>query len=67
MLIQINTKIVATTYDSIEADMSSYVHINNKGKDILILGERPTQESDGTTFTAETKQNQIENFVNILL
>ena len=25
------------------ADMSSSVHIDNKGEDILILGERPTQ------------------------
>ena len=25
------------------ADMSSSVHIDNKKKDILILGERPTQ------------------------
>ena len=33
--------------------MSSSVHIDNKGKDILILGKGPTQELDGTTFTAE--------------
>ena len=26
-----------------EADMSSSVHIDNKGKDILILGKEPTQ------------------------
>ena len=31
------------------ADMSSSVHIDNKAKDILILGERPTQGLDGTT------------------
>ena len=29
--------------------MSSSVHIDNKAKDILILGERPTQGLDGTT------------------
>ena len=33
--------------------MSSYVHIDNKGKDILILGEGPTQGLDYTTSTAE--------------
>ena len=36
------------------ADMSSSVHIDNKGKDILILGEGPTQGLDDTTLTAET-------------
>ena len=35
------------------AGMSSSVHINNKGKDILIIGERPTQGLDDTTLTAE--------------
>ena len=34
-------------------DMSSSVHIDNKGKDILILGEGPTQELDDITLTAE--------------
>ena len=33
--------------------MSSFVHIDNKGKDILILGEGPTQGLDDTTLTAE--------------
>ena len=33
--------------------MSSSVHIDNKNKDILILGEGPTQRSDDTTLTAE--------------
>ena len=37
------------------ADISSSVHIDNKGKDILILGEGPTQELDDNTLTAETK------------
>ena len=35
------------------ADMSSSVHIDNKGKDILILGEGPTQGLNDTTLTAE--------------
>ena len=35
--------------------MSSSMHIDNKGKDILILGKGPTQGLDGTTFTAESK------------
>ena len=35
------------------ADMSSSVHIDNKGKVILILGERPTQGLDDTTLTSE--------------
>ena len=37
------------------ADMSSSVHVDNKGKDILILGEGPTQGLDDTTLTAEAK------------
>ena len=37
------------------ADMSSSVHVDNKNKDILILVEGPTQGSDDTTLTAETK------------
>ena len=32
------------------ADMSSSVHIDNKNKDILILGEEPTQGLDDTTL-----------------
>ena len=35
------------------ADMNSSVHIDNKGRDMLILGEWPTQGLDGTTLTAE--------------
>ena len=35
------------------ADMNSSVHICNKGKDILILGDGPTQGLDDTTLTAE--------------
>ena len=37
------------------ADMSSSVYIDNKNKDILILGEGPTQGLDDTTLTAEAK------------
>ena len=37
------------------ADMSSSVHLDNKRKDILTLGEGPTQELDDTTLTAEAK------------
>ena len=36
-----------------EADMSSSMHIDNKNNDILILGEDPTQELDGTTLKRE--------------
>ena len=35
--------------------MSSSAHVDNKGKDILILGEGPIQGLDDTTLTAETK------------
>ena len=33
--------------------MSSSVHVDNKRKDILILGKRLTQKLDGTAFAAE--------------
>ena len=36
-------------------DMSSSIYVDNKKKDILILGEGPTQGLDGTTLTAEKK------------
>ena len=36
-------------------DMSSSVHIDNKKKDILILGISPTQGLDDTTLTAEAQ------------
>ena len=36
-------------------DMKASVHIDNKGKDIFILGKGPAQWLDGTTFTAEAK------------
>ena len=35
--------------------MSSFVHVNNKIKDILILGEALTQRLDDTTVTAEIR------------
>ena len=40
---------------SFGTDMSSSVHINNKGQYILILAERPTQGLDDTTLTADAK------------
>ena len=36
-------------------DMSSFVHIDNRNKDILIIGEGLTQGLDDTTLTAEAK------------
>ena len=44
-----------------EADMSSSVHIDNKGKGILILGEGSTQGLDDTTLIAEAKY--LINFI----
>ena len=38
-----------------EAYMRSSVHVDNKGRDILILGEGPTQGLNDTTLTAEAK------------
>ena len=35
--------------------LNSSVHIHNEGKDILILGEGPTQGLDDTTLTVEAK------------
>ena len=37
------------------ADMRSFVHFDNKNKDILFLGEEPIQRFDDTTLTAEAK------------
>ena len=49
--------------------MGSSVHVDNKKKDILILGEGPTQELDGTTLTAIKKYsiNITENNKKICL
>ena len=38
---------------SFGAEMSSSVHVDNKGKDIAFVGEEPTQRLDDTTLTAE--------------
>ena len=35
--------------------MSSSVHVDNKEKDVLNLGEGPIQRSDNKTLTAEAK------------
>ena len=35
--------------------MSSYVHVDNNGKDVLILFEGPTQGVDDTQLIAEAK------------
>ena len=40
---------------SFGADFSSSAHIDNEGKDALILGEGPTQGLDDTTLSAEAK------------
>ena len=42
------------------ADMSSYVHVNNEKKDILILNEGFTQGLDDATLTPE--KNYLINF-----
>ena len=39
------------------ADISSSVHVDNKEKYILILGEGSTQGLDGTTLTSEAKNS----------
>ena len=41
--------------NAFEADMRSSVHVDDKGKDIIILGEGPTQALDDTILTAEAK------------
>ena len=61
ILILMNADILDMALDLIEkelifgVDMSFSVHIDNKKKDILVLVEGPTQESDGTTLIAEKK------------
>ena len=37
----------------ISGDMTSSVRIGNKGRDILLLGEEPTQGINDTTLTAK--------------
>ena len=41
------------------ADMSSFVHIDNTGKDVLILGKGSMQWLDGNTLTAEKTLNHF--------
>ena len=71
MMIQINTSARATAQDLILVQnfhlqmealekchqfwRRSSVHLDNKNKGILILGEGPTQGLDDTTLTAEAK------------
>ena len=43
------------------ADMSSSVYVDNKGKNILIPGEGPTQGLDDSTLTAEAKYSILHN------
>ena len=43
------------------ADMRSSVHINNKNKDNLILGEGPAQGLDDTTSTTEGNPLNLHN------
>ena len=38
-------------------DMSLSVHIDNKNKDLLIIGKRPTQGLDDTALTAEAQSS----------
>ena len=40
-------------YGIFRPDTSSSAHIDNENKDILILGEGPSQELDDTTLTVE--------------
>ena len=47
--------ILAKNFVIFGADISSSVHVYNKNKNILILGEWPTEELDDTTVTAEAK------------
>ena len=43
------------------ADMTSSVYVDNKGKNILIPGEGPTQGLDDSTLTAEAKYSILHN------
>ena len=47
--------------------MSSSVHVDNKGKDILILGKGPTQRLNEHSLTAECirliLQSTVKSFV----
>ena len=80
MLILISTNIIGMVLDLIDVeffhfllvdlvinfdvDISSSIHVDNKEKNILILGEGPTQGLDDTTLTAEkSTQLILFNFV----
>ena len=43
--------------------MSSSVHVDNTGKDVLILGEDPTQGLNGMTKLSLIAQNQEKRFL----
>ena len=47
--------------------MSSSVHIDNKKKDVLILGKGPQQGLDDTTLTAEAQYSINFSRLNITL
>ena len=47
-------------YITFGVDMSSAAHVDNKKKDISILGEGPTQGLDGTALTVEKKNSWKE-------
>ena len=44
-------------------DNSSSVHIDNKKKDILVLGKSLTQRLDDTTTTAETEYHYTKSHI----
>ena len=48
--------------------MSSFVHVDNKEKDILILGEGPTQGLYDTKLTAEKNiQSTVLKIINSIV
>ena len=48
------------------ADMSSFVDIDNRRKDILILGEKATQKFDATTKTAASISTLLVTHIMII-
>ena len=52
---EINKNYNIISYPTLENCLFGAVILTNKKKDILILGEGPTQGLDGTTLTAEKK------------
>ena len=60
MLIWINAYIVVIIVDSIFGDdLTTSMHIDNKGKYILIIGKDPTRGLDDTTLTVVTQHSII--------